>query len=183
MKTAFLFFTILFSVSVNAAQIRSQEGLSEEGHATTPEKNSLLPAEPDSFVKQMNSKMMSSGQAKFLQRYLNSLLKENAVLRQAEPAAIPKMYYRVYFNDEGRLIVTRNQQDQFGLQTNVNSLSVYGINPRLEYDCSWQEQQCWVTYPQNNEGKQGRWVVISYAPHAIGELVDGMGLLIRKLQK
>ena len=131
----------------------------------------------------MKSKMISSSQADSLQQYLNSLLKVNAVLNKTVPEAIPKMYYRVYFNSEGRLIVTRNEKDQFGLQTNVDSLSVYGISTELGYDCSWREQRCWVTYPQNNEGKQGRWLVISYAPHTIGELVDGMGLLIRELQK
>ena len=143
----------------------------------------LSPAQPNTFVKQMKSKIISSNQLKHLQGYLNSLLKVNAVLNKTSTEAIPEMFYRVYFNDEGRLSVSRNKRDRFGLQSNIDSLSVYGINTRLEYDCSWREQRCWVTYPQNNEGKQGRWLEISYAPHAIGELADGMGLLIRELQK
>lgn len=159
------------------------EGPPSAGHVKISRKDGLLPVTPNSFVKQMKSKMISSSQVESLQRYLNSLLKVNAVLNKAAPETLPEMYYRVYFNDEGRLIVTRNEKDQFGLQTNVDSLSVYGISTQPGYDCSWREQLCWITYPQNNEGKKGRWLVISYAPHAIGELVDGMGLLIRELQK
>ena len=159
------------------------EGVPAAGQMNSAKKDGLLPGQPNSFVKLMKSKMISSSQTDTLQNYLNSLLKTNAVLNKTESEAIPEMYYKVYFNEEGRLIVTRNEKDQFGLQTNVDSLSVYGISAELGYDCSWQEQRCWVTYPQNNEGKQGRWLVISYAPHAIGELVDGMGLLIRELQK
>ena len=143
----------------------------------------LSPVKTSSFVKQMTEKIVLPNQLEPLQHYLNSLLKANAVQNQTSSDNNPELFYRVNFNNEGRLIITRNEKDQFGMQSNIESLLVYGISSQLGYDCSWQEQRCWVTYPQNNEGKQGRWLEISYAPHAISELVDGMGLLIRELQK
>ena len=139
-----------------------------------------------SFVEQMREGLATSNQSKTLQSYLNSLLKVNAIYDMDKPATHPVVFYRVQFNSEGKLLVTRNELDDAGRQIDIRSLSVYGISYELEYDCSWQEQLCWVVYPGKTKAsnrKNERWLEISYAPDAINELVNGMGLLIKELQK
>ncbi|OED42618.1 hypothetical protein ACH42_12145 [Endozoicomonas sp. (ex Bugula neritina AB1)] len=138
----------------------------------------------DSFVEQMRESLAENDQSKMLQSYLNSLLKVNAIYEKLGTAST--VFYRVQFNDEGKLLVTRNELDDSRRQIDIRSLSVYGISYELDYDCSWQEQLCWVVYPGNkktNIHKNERWLEISYAPEAINELANGMELLIKELQK
>ena len=77
-------------------------------------------------------------------------------------------------------MATRSEQDRYGMQIGNRSLPVYGIHYELESGCSWQEQLCWVFYPSSREQ---RWLEIAYAPHVIGELAEGVSLLIRNLQR
>ena len=140
----------------------------------------------DSFVKQMREGLAVKNQSRTLQSYLNSLLKVNAIYDKEKSVPQPVVFYRVQFNNEGKLLVTRNELDDSGRQIDIRSLSVYGISYELEYDCSWQEQLCWIMYPgskKSSSHSNERWLEISYAPNAINELVNGMGLLIRELQK
>ena len=139
-----------------------------------------------SYVKQMSESMPTGKQSQTLQSYLNSLLKVNAIYDKENPGTYPMVFYKIQFNNEGKLLVTRNELDEKGRQIDIRSLSVYGISYELEYDCSWQEQLCWVIYPGKTKAsaqQNERWLEISYAPDAISELVNGMGLLIKELQR
>ncbi|KEI70047.1 hypothetical protein [Endozoicomonas elysicola] len=138
--------------------------------------------ESDSFARQITANIPNQNRKQILENYINSLLKANAIYSLGNSNKEPRLIYQVHASREGVIIATRSEQDKYGVQIGNKGLPVYGINYELESDCSWQEQLCWVFYPSPSQQKE-RWLEISYAPHAIGELMEGVSLLIRSLQK
>ncbi|WP_419533624.1 hypothetical protein [Endozoicomonas sp.] len=138
--------------------------------------------EPSSFARQITENTPNQDRRHTLENYINSLLKANAIYNHKEGKENPRLIYQIHANNEGTIIATRSEQGKYGVQIGNRSLPVYGINYDLQSDCSWQEQLCWVFYPSSNHQKE-RWLEISYAPHAIAELKEGVSLLIRNLQK
>lgn len=136
--------------------------------------------EPSSFARQITANILDQDRKQVLENYVNSLLKANAVYNNNQK--VPRLVYQIQTNREGKIIATRSEQRKYGVQMGNRSLPVYGINYQLKSDCSWQEQRCWVFYPSANKQNE-RWLEIAYAPHAIGELTEGISLLIRSLQK
>ena len=138
-----------------------------------------------SFVERMKEELTGTNQTETLQSYLNSLLKVNAIYNKKTLGEKPALFYRIQFNNEGKLQVVRNAMNGQGQQMAIRSLSVYGLSHELESDCSWREQLCWMLYPgaEHAQKESRRWLEISYAPEAMSELVNGMGLLIKELQK
>lgn len=178
--------TIIVSVLICLTPLALAAETLPKQASTQPVIEIFSTGEKHSFVKQMREGLSTADQSKTLQSYLNSLLKVNAIYDKENPATSSTVFYRVQFNNEGKLLVTRHEMDQSGRKIDIRGLSVYGINAELKYNCSWQEQLCWVLYPENqkaNPHKNERWLEISYAPNAINELVNGMGLLIKELQK
>ncbi len=136
----------------------------------------------DSFVEQMSASLPEKDQSRSIQTYLNSLLKVNAVYEKGIEKASPSLLFRIQAGRDGKLIVTRSEQRSGRALIGKRSLSVYGMSRQLKSDCSWQEQLCWVLFPEGQPNNE-RWLEISYAPQAVTELVNGMSLLIRKMQQ
>ncbi|WP_419832887.1 hypothetical protein [Endozoicomonas atrinae] len=178
-RHSFLLLFLIFPAFLNAS---SKQSSTTAMYSNKEGLKIIVTEESDSFARQITANTPSQGRKQALQNYVNSLLKAHAVYRQSEKNENPRVVYQIHANQEGTIVATRSEQGQYGMQIGNRSLPVYGIHYELESDCSWQEQLCWVLYPSSKEQKE-RWLEIAYAPHAIGELTEGVSLLIRNLQK
>lgn len=59
------------------------------------------------------------------------------------------------------------------------SLSVFGVDPYLQYECSPQGIECTV----NNPAGGGTWLTIVRDPKGAQELAKALSFLLRNLQK
>ncbi|MBO9482101.1 hypothetical protein [Salinisphaera sp. G21_0] len=178
-KYAFLLLLLIFSALINASSNKpTSTAIYSDKHGL----KMIVTEESDSFARQMTANTPGKGRKQALQNYINSLLKAHAVYSQDESQEKPTLVYQIQANQEGTIVATRSEQSRYGVQIGNRSLPVYGIHYDLESDCSWQEQLCWVFYPSSHQQKE-RWLEIAYAPHVIGELTEGVSLLIRNLQK
>ncbi|WP_257265138.1 hypothetical protein [Endozoicomonas sp. ONNA2] len=176
-KYAFFLLLLTFSALINAS---SNKPASTSEYSDKNGLKMIVTEESGSFAKQLTANTDGPGRKQALQNYINSLLKAHAVYGRNESQK-PTMVYQIHANQEGTIVATRSEQGRYGMQIANKSLPVYGIHYELESDCSWQEQLCWVFYPSSHQRE--RWLEIAYAPHAIGELAEGVSLLIRNLQK
>ena len=112
-----------------------------------------------------------------IQDSINKLLRENAIFERYG-VDVPTLVYSVKAGYGDMLVITRSEDGMEGLQVASHNVTIKSIPEKLESECSWQEQRCWISHPLNNQ----RWLEINYSEEAKETLVASMEGLINTMR-
>lgn len=144
--------------------------------------NSLTSDESANYLAGLKSLYLTESEREALLAHSNALLGTYALragyqVGRADPQDIR---YHLSLGAPGELRIReerRGERDQVAV-TN-RSLSVYGLDPYLQYECPPQGVECVV----NNPADGGRWLTIVRDPKGAEELAKALSFLLRNLQK
>ena len=112
-----------------------------------------------------------------LQNSINKLLNDNAIFERYG-VKIPTLLYSVNADYNGMIVITRTEEGMEGLQIASHNLTIQDIPKKLDSECSWQEQRCWINHPVKNK----RWLEISYKEEINKTLLASMEELINTMR-
>ncbi|WP_263080740.1 hypothetical protein [Endozoicomonas sp. Mp262] len=112
-----------------------------------------------------------------LQNKINGLLQDNAIYER-HGVEQPTLIYSIQAGYGDMLVVTRSEEGMEGLEIASHNVAIGSVPEKLESECSWQEQRCWVKHPLNNQ----RWLEINYDEKINDVLVASMESLIRLMK-
>lgn len=146
------------------------------------EPNSLGSEESEKYLTDLKALYLTSSEREALMAHSNALLESYALragyqVGQADPQDIR---YRLSLGAPGEL---RIREERRGSREEVavsnRSLSVFGVDPYLQYECPPQGVECIVKSPADG----GTWLTIVRDPKGAQELAKALSFLLRNLQK
>lgn len=146
------------------------------------EQNSLGSDESANYLAGLKALYLTESEREALMEHSNALLGTYALrsgyqVGRADPQDIR---YRLSLGAPGELRIReerRGERDQVAVLN--RSLSVYGLDPYLQYECPPQGIECVV----NNPSDGSRWLTIVRDPKGAEELAKALSFLLRNLQK
>lgn len=141
------------------------------------------PSKSEKLVSSLKKLYLTESDEQALLKHINAILNNYAV-RTGKIINLNKeadLVYSVNSNKEGELFVTRRSLQAVDTNKRFSSskMSVYGVNPFIDYNCSQVEKVCWLKHPVSGQ----RWLVIRKDNQAIRDLAQTMTALLRTKQK
>ncbi|WP_163835545.1 tetratricopeptide repeat protein [Spartinivicinus ruber] len=141
------------------------------------------PSKSEKLVTSLKKLYLTDNDEEALLRHINAILNNYAV-RTGKIINLNKeadLVYSVTANKQGELFVTRRSSLAADANKRFSSskLSVYGVDPFVDYQCSQVEKVCWLKHPVDGQ----RWLVIRKDNQAIKDLAQTMTALLRTKQK
>lgn len=149
---------------------------------TAREPNRLDSEESEQYLAELKALYLTSSEREALMTHSNALLETYALragyqVGRADPQDIR---YRLSLGAPGEL---RIREERRGAREEVavsnRSLSVFGMDPYLQYECPPQGIECIVNSPADGS----TWLTIVRDPKGAQELAKALSFLLRNLQK
>lgn len=150
--------------------------------AHAAESNTLGSDEPARYLREIKSLYLTADERTALLAHANALLETYGLraayqVGQANPEDV---LYRLEAGKPGELRVREERRSASGaLSVRNRSLSLFGVDPYVEYQCPPQGIVC--TFPSPTGGDA--WLVILRDPKGAEELAKALSFLFRNLQK
>ena len=146
------------------------------------EPNSLTSAESENYLSELKALYLTENAREALMAHSNALLGTYALragyqVGRADPQDIR---YHLSLGAPGELRIReerRGERDQVAVSN--RSLSVFGLDPYLQYECPPQGIECVVNSPADGS----RWLTIVRDPKGAEELAKALSFLLRDLQR
>ncbi|MGK9066731.1 hypothetical protein [Stutzerimonas chloritidismutans] len=146
------------------------------------ETNTLGSDEPARYLAELKSLYLTSNERQALLAHTNALLKTYG-LRASYQVGQPDPHdldYRLDVGQPGELRIREERRDASGnLAVRNRSLSVFGVDPYLQYRCPTQGLVC--TFGNSSDGEP--WLTILRDPQGAEELAKALSFLLRNMQK
>ncbi len=164
---------------------RQQKGKTANGNGNGNDRVAMIePAGQGEPVDKLKQLYLADSDVEALKIHLNTLL-EMAGWREEQrivrAGAKPDILYRVSVGSGGELVIqeSRRQEDSdVERRLSSQSLSVYGVDPSVNWDCNGVNQTCWVYDPRNGT----RLFKLSDNRDRAAEVAQTLGRLIKTLQ-
>jgi hypothetical protein len=146
------------------------------------ESNTLDSAESASYLAGLKALYLTSDEQKALLSHSNALLETHALkaayqVGQANPQDLS---YRLSVGAPGELRIREERRDASGnIAVRNRSLSVFGMDPYLQYQCPPQGIVCVFASPAGDDP----WLTILRDPEGAEALAKALSFLFRNLQK
>lgn len=152
------------------------------GQLKAAETNTLGSDEPARYLAELKSLYLTSNERQALLAHTNALLKTYG-LRASYQVGQPDPHdldYRLDVGQPGELRIREERRDASGnLAVRNRSLSVFGVDPYLQYRCPTQGLVC--TFGNSSDGEP--WLTILRDPQGAEELAKALSFLLRNMQK
>lgn len=141
----------------------------------------IVGTERDGYIKSLQALYLTDDPVKALVMQINSLLSAHGYTGSRVIKAHSQARVSYSLSTSGRdLIVQEKNYNQGVPVLTMSKLSVLGVDPYLDYDCSATELACWINHPGN---KRVKWLKIDRDEMVISELSSALSKLILKLQQ
>ena len=146
------------------------------------ETGTLGSEESTKYLAELKALYLTSDERKALLAHSNALLETHALkaayqVGQANPQ---DLNYRLSLGAPGELRIREERRDASGnIAVRNRSLSVFGMDPYLQYQCPPQGIVCSFTSPNDGEP----WLTILRDTQGAEELAKALSFLFRNLQK
>ncbi|AHL77074.1 hypothetical protein CH92_19115 [Stutzerimonas stutzeri] len=146
------------------------------------ETGTLASEESANYLAELKALYLTSDERKALLAHSNALLETHALKAayQVGQANRRDLSYRLSLGASGELRIREEQRDASGnIAVRNRSLSVFGMDPYLQYQCPPEGIVCSFTSPGGGEP----WLTILRDAKGAEELAKALSFLFRNLQK
>lgn len=162
-----------------------QKTAGERGGERQPAEEPVALIEPANgeTLSRLRQLYLAESDTEALTIHLNTLLelagwhKDQRIVRVG---ALPNILYRVSV-DPGQINIQESKlvdNDDARRRLSVQTMSVYGVNPQVRWDCTRAEEACWIYDPRDGS----RLLKLALDRQRVVEVAETLGRLIKTLQ-
>jgi len=137
----------------------------------------------DSYADQIKNWYGTDDLQKGLLRRINRLLKDNPYRELKSGRIDSELFYDLSADSDGSLITTRRKvqatSGRIAPEISATKLSVFGLNPYVEYECDRSSDDCVIYRPDSTQN----WLRFKYDDSVAEELTKAISSLIKTMQK